>query len=128
MKAILDTHVFLWWINDDKRLSSRARDVISDGTNELFVSAATGWEITIKVQIGRLELPQDPEHFLPQQLKANAFKILPIEMAHALHVFSLPDHHRDPFDRILVAQAQVEDMPILSADPNIKKYQIETIW
>jgi PIN domain nuclease of toxin-antitoxin system len=128
MKALLDTHVFLWWINDDKRLSSFAPDVISDANNELFVSAATGWEIAIKAQIGRLELPGEAQHFVAEQLRINAFKPLPIGMNHALHVSTLPDLHRDPFDRMLIAQAQMENMPILSVDPNIRKYQIEIIW
>jgi PIN domain nuclease of toxin-antitoxin system len=128
MKVLLDTHTFLWWITDDRRLSLRAREVISNEENELFISAATGWEIAIKVRIGRLELPDDPQRFVPEQLRINAFKPLPIGMDHALHVSILPDHHRDPFDRMLIAQAQVEGMPIVSADPNIEKYQVEVIW
>ena len=128
MKVLLDTHTFLWWITDDRRLSLRAREVISNEENELFISAATGWEIAIKVRIGRLELPDDPERFVPEQLRINNFKPLSVGMDHALHVSILPDHHRDPFDRMLIAQAQVEGMPIVSADPNIEKYQVEVIW
>jgi PIN domain nuclease of toxin-antitoxin system len=128
MKILLDTHAFLWWITDDRRLSPRAREVISNDENELFVSATTGWEIAIKVRIGRLELPDDPERFVPEQLRINTFKPLSVGMDHALHVSILPDHHRDPFDRMLIAQAQVEGMPIVSADPNIEKYQVEVIW
>ncbi len=106
----------------------RITKMISDIENELFLSAASGWEITIKVQMGRLRLPDEPERFVPTQLKMNALKPLPIGMNHALHVSTLPDYHRDPFDRMLIAQAQVEGMPILSADPNIQKYQVEVIW
>ena len=128
MKVLLDTHTFLWWITDDGRLSLRAREAISNEENELFVSAATGWEIAIKVRIGRLELPDDPQCFVSEQLRINAFKPLPIGMDHALHVSTLADHHRDPFDRMLIAQAQVEGIPIVTADSNIQKYQVEVIW
>jgi len=128
MKVLLDTHAFLWWITDHPKLSSRAREIISDIENELFFSAASGWEITIKVQIGRLKLPDEPHRFIPGQLRMNAIQSLPILMSHALHVFTLPDHHRDPFDRLLIAQAQLEGFPIMSADPQIAKYQIEIIW
>ena len=128
MKILLDTHAFLWWITDDSRLSLRAREAISNEENELFISAATGWEIAIKVRIGRLKLSDEPQRFVPEQLRLNAFKPLPIGMNHALHVSTLPDHHRDPFDRMLISQAQVEGMPIVSADPNIGKYQLEVIW
>ena len=127
MKVLLDTHTFLWWITDDRRLSLRARGIISNEENELFVSAATGWEIAIKVRMGRLDLPDEPERFVPTQLRMNALKPLPIGMNHALHVSTLPDYHRDPFDRMLIAQAQVEGMPIVSADPNIQRYQVEVI-
>jgi len=128
MKALLDTHTFLWWITDDPKLSLRAREIFADGNNELLFSAASGWEISIKVQVGRLRLPADPQLFIPEQLSINAIKGLPIQMNHALHVSTLPNHHRDPFDRLLVAQAQVEGLPILSADPQIGKYQVDVIW
>jgi len=85
MKVLLDTHAFLWWITDDPKLSSRAREIISDIENELFFSAASGWEITIKVQIGRLKLLDEPHRFIPGQLRMNAIQSLPILMSHALH-------------------------------------------
>jgi PIN domain nuclease of toxin-antitoxin system len=128
MKILLDTHAFLWWITDDQKLSSRAREVISDAENELFFSAASGWEISIKVQLGRLKLPEEPERFIPEQLRMNFIRSLPIQMRHALFVSTLPNHHRDPFDRILVAQAQLEEMSILSADLQMSRYQVELIW
>jgi len=128
MKVLLDTHAFLWWITDDPKLSSRAREIISNIKNELFFSAASGWEISIKVQIGRLKLPDEPQRFIHGQMRTNAIQSLPILMSHALHVSTLPDHHRDPFDRLLIAQAQLEGFPILSADPQMAKYQIEAIW
>ncbi|MCJ7784306.1 MAG: type II toxin-antitoxin system VapC family toxin [Desulfobacterales bacterium] len=128
MKVLLDTHTFLWWITDDPKLSLRVRGIISDGENEIFISAATGWEIAIKSQIGRLKLPDEPQRFILEQLKINGMKRLPIEMRHALHVSTLPAYHQDPFDRILIAQAQMEDLPVLSADPEIGKYEVTIIW
>jgi PIN domain nuclease of toxin-antitoxin system len=128
MKVLLDTHTFLWWITDHPKLPSRVREIIGDGNNELFVSAASGWEIAIKAKLGRLQLPDEPQRFILEQLSLNAIQSLPIQITHALHVFSLPDHHRDPFDRILISQAQLEGLPILTADPQIALYQVEIIW
>ena len=128
MKVLLDTHTFLWWITDDPKLSLRVRGIISEGENEIFISAATGWEIAIKSQIGRLKLPDEPQRFILEQMKINGMKSLPIEMRHALHVSTLPTYHQDPFDRILIAQAQMEDLPVLSADPEIRKYEVTIIW
>ena len=128
MKILLDTHAFLWWIADDPQLSLRAREIISDGNNDLFLSAVSGWEICIKAQIGRLKLPGEPRRFIPEQLRLNAIQTLPIQMSHALHVSTLPNHHRDPFDRLLIAQAQLEKLPILSNDSQVGRYPIEVIW
>ncbi len=128
MKALLDTHVFLWWITDDQRLSSQVREIIADGTNEILFSAASGWEIAIKTRLGRLQLPDDPEIFIPEQLELNAIEVLPVQIGHALHVYQLPSHHRDPFDHLLIAQAQLEKLPILTADPQISRYPVEVIW
>jgi PIN domain nuclease of toxin-antitoxin system len=128
MIALMDTHTFLWWITDHSKLSPRAVDIISDGDNDLLLSAASGWEIAIKARLGRLALPDVPERFIPEHLHMNAFRCLPIEMSHALHVYALPNHHRDPFDRMLVAQSQVEGCAILTSDLQIAKYNVETIW
>ena len=128
MRLLLDTHTFLWWISNDTRLSSRAREIISNGNNELLLSAASGWEIAIKVRLGRLQLPYEPERFIPEQLVINAIQSLPIKISHALHTYSLPIYHRDPFDRIIIAQAQLEGLPILTSDLQIAKYKVEIIW
>lgn len=128
MKALLDTQSFLWWVTDDPRLSSRAREIIADGDNELFLSAASGWEMVIKAKLGRLHLPDNPESFVLEQLVINAIESLPVQMSHALRVYTLPEHHRDPFDRMLVAQAQAERMPILTADPQIAEYDVQAVW
>ena len=128
MKVLLDTHTFLWWIADSPRLSARAREVIRDSNNELFFSAASGWEIAIKAQLGRLQLPDNLEQFIVEQLSLNTILVLPIQLRHALHVYTLPQHHRDPFDRMLVAQSQVENLPVLTTDPQIAQYEVKTIW
>jgi PIN domain nuclease of toxin-antitoxin system len=128
MKVLLDTHTFLWWNTDDTKLSLRVRGIISNGENEIFVSAATGWEIAIKSQIGRLKLPDEPQRFVLEQLRINGMKGLPIEMRHALHVSTSPIYHQDPFGRMLIAQAQMEDLPVLSADPEIRKFDVTIIW
>ena len=128
MKALLDTHTFLWWITDDQRLSYRVREIISDSTNEVLFSVASSWEIAIKARLGRLQLPDDPEIFIPEQLELNTIEVLPVQIEHALHVYQLPSHHRDPFDHLLIAQAQLEKLPILTADPLISRYPVEVIW
>jgi len=128
VKALLDTHAFLWWITDDRRLSQVARDVIGEGENELYLSAASGWEIAIKAGIGRLRLDRPMEEEIPAQLEANGILVLPVQLAHALRVSALPGIHKDPFDRLLVAQAQVEQLPIVTADPVVAQYPVETLW
>ena len=125
---LLDTHAFLWWIADDRRLSDRAQEIIGDGRNELYFSTASGWEISIKAGLGRLEVPDDLDQFIADQLSRNAIQALPIYLRHALHTRTLPDHHRDPFDRILVSQAVLEEMPLLSADPQVSRYPVEVVW
>ena len=128
MRALLDTQAFLWWITDDPQLSTRAREIISDGENELFLSVASGWEMAIKARLGKLDLPDNLESFIPEQMALNAIESLPVQMSHALHVYKLPDHHRDPFDRMLIAQSQLENLPILTVDPQIARYAVKVIW
>ena len=128
MRALLDTHAFLWWVIDSPELSQSARSVMGDSTNELYLSAASGWEIAIKTKLGRLEIAGDPEKLIPEQMVLNAISGLPVQMSHALHVFQLPDLHRDPFDRILIAQARLEEIPIITRDSAISQYDVETIW
>jgi PIN domain nuclease of toxin-antitoxin system len=128
LRVLLDTHAFLWWITDDPRLSERARGVIRSGRNELFLSAASGWEIAIKAGLGRIRLPEPMGSFLVDQMVRNGIEALPVSMRHALHVHTLPPLHRDPFDRMLVAQAQLEDLEILTADPAFSQYAVRAIW
>lgn len=128
MRVLLDTHTFLWWITDDSRLSTRVREIIGNVDNHLLLSAASGWEMAIKARIGKLRLPDNPESFISEQLSLNEIHSLPVQMAHALHVYDLPDYHRDPFDKLLVAQARMESIPILTSDQQIVRYPVKTIW
>ena len=128
MRFLLDTHTFLWWITDDPHLSERARQVISDPENDIFLSAASGWEMAIKTQLGKLQLPDRFEQFIAEQLFRNNITSLPVMMSHALHVQSLLLHHRDPFDRLLIAQGQLEKMPIITTDSVFADYDVEIMW
>ena len=128
MRALLDTHAFIWWVTDNSQLSSIARGIIADPNNVLFLSAASAWEIVIKVRLRKLNLPEPPEIYIPSRLTINRFEGLPIQMVHALQVTNLPDLHRDPFDRIIIAQSQVEKMPIVTVDSQITQYPVDVIW
>ncbi len=128
MKILLDTHAFLWWIADDQRLSQVARDAIANPDSEIFVSAASAWEIAIKAGIGRMTLPESARRFVPKHLERNGFVSLPIELEHALTVEELPLYHKDPFDRLLVAQSQAERLTIVTDDPLIQRYNVQTLW
>jgi PIN domain nuclease of toxin-antitoxin system len=128
MRALLDTHAFLWWISDDARLSERCRAIISSGVNEILFSAVSAWEIAVKVGLGRLAVPGNLENYTLEQVSRNRFELLPISISHALRVSRLPNHHKDPFDRMLVAQAQVEKVTILTGDAQIARYPIRVAW
>lgn len=124
---LLDTHTFLWWVSDDPRLSTRARRAITDA-GVVLLSVASCWEIAIKVSIGKLMLAQPVDRFLAEHLGVNQFTLLPVELDHAASVATLPFHHRDPFDRLLAAQALYEEIPIVSADPIFRKYKLKRVW
>lgn len=128
MKLLMDTQTFLWWTIKDDKLTPLAYKVIENIENEIFFSAASGWEITIKYQLGKLILPTEPEVFIPENLKINQFSVLPINLYHIFTTRVLPDYNKYPFERLLAAQSMVENMPIISADSDIKKYNIEIIW
>ncbi len=128
MKALLDTQTFLWWLTDDARLSQAARKILSDGGNELFFSAVSGWEIAVKAGLGKIKLPESPAEFITEQLSINAIQILPLKMEHALHVATLPDIHADPFDRLLAAQSLLEKLPVVTADSVFVKYGVRVVW
>jgi PIN domain nuclease of toxin-antitoxin system len=128
VNALLDTHTFLWWVLDDPQLSPLCRQIITDGSHTIYFSAASAWEMAIKCQIGKLSLPDLPASYVTSRVALNSFQILPIALSHALHIHGLPMLHRDPFDRILIAQCQTENMPLLTADPLIAQYNIQTLW
>lgn len=128
MRALLDTHTFLWWVTDSDRLSKRAMEIISKASNEFYFSAASGWEMAIKAALGKLELPANLNAFIAEELANNAIQALPIHLYHALHVKTLPHHHRDPFDRMLIAQSQLERLPIISIDGTFADYDVEVLW
>ena len=128
MRAMLDTHAFLWWNTDDEQLSVRARAIIADGHNEIYFSAASAWDIAIKASKGRLILPEEPGAYIASRLKNHHFQALPIQISHTVQVYNLPRHHDDPFDRLLIAQCQLEGLHLLTLDPQIQKYEVDTIW
>jgi PIN domain nuclease of toxin-antitoxin system len=120
MTLLLDTHVFLWWLADPQLLSTGAREAIGDGKNTVYVSAVVAWEIVIKRSLGKLEAPED----LEDAMKANRFLPLPVTIPHALAVQALPDHHRDPFDRLLIAQAGCEGFKFVTRDAVAARYGV----
>ncbi len=128
MKYLLDTHTFLWWCMGTEQLSPCALDMIADGRNEIYFSAASAWEIAIKTGKGRLTLPEEPGRYVTSRMSQHRFLALPIQIAHTLHVFDLPPHHADPFDRLLIAQSQIESLPLITKDEEIRLYEVETIW
>ena len=128
MKALLDTQTFLWWNLDSPELSTSASDFIAEGENILFLSAASAWEIAIKFSKGRLKLPEDPDQYVGNRMDHNKFQALPVQVSHALYVCKLPPIHQDPYDRLLIAQSILEDLPILTSDLEIRKYEVGVIW
>lgn len=128
MRLLLDTHTFLWFLLDDPQLSPTARGLIVDPTNDPEVSRATYWEIAIKISLGKYELPEPDDVFIEREMATNDFRILPIEPKHTAGLVTMPFHHRDPFDRLMIAQATVEGIPILSVDSVFDAYPITRLW
>jgi PIN domain nuclease of toxin-antitoxin system len=127
MRLLLDTHCWLWMLVAPERFSEPTREMLESPDHELFLSAASSWEIAIKYALGRLALPEPPEQYVPDRIVASGVTGLPVEHRHALTVARLERHHRDPFDRLLIAQSLIESMPIITADPHLSLYGIETI-
>jgi PIN domain nuclease of toxin-antitoxin system len=129
LRILLDTHVFLWWVSErGARVSDRAREILGDGATEAAMSIASVWELAIKAGSGRIDLPDAIERYVPDRLRHHGFELMSIDLAHAFRAGALPRIHGDPFDRMLIAQAQVEGLPIMTADPAISRYDVETIW
>jgi len=127
VRLLLDTHVFVWWILDDPRLAQRLRRAIAHPDNRVYLSAASAWEIVIKASLGKLVLPEPPEAFIRAQLLSNEIEALPVTIDHAIRLASLPAIHRDPFDRMLVAQSECEEMTLVTDDPVILRYDVRTL-
>lgn len=128
MRLLLDTHAFLWWVGDSKELSSAARESIGDPEAECLLSLASCWEMAIKQSLGKLQLTAPLEQFIPAQMAANGFQQMNIDFRHVARVADLPFHHRDPFDRLLAAQAMVENVALVSADPAFDAYGVKRLW
>lgn len=123
MRILLDTHCWLWLQVSPERLPAEIRDLLADPEHDLYLSAASAWEIAVKWALGKLPLPAPPAEYVPLRLERQGVAGLPVEPRHALQVASLPRHHRDPFDRMLVAQAQLEDLHLLTADRTFSAYE-----
>lgn len=128
MNLLLDTHAFLWFIAGSENLSASARQLIEDPRNQPYLSAASLWEMAIKLSLGKLYLARPFEELVPEQMTLNGIQFLPIEMDHLIPVVTLPFHHRDPFDRLLIAQAMVEQMPVVSGDSSFDAYSVRKLW
>lgn len=128
MNALLDTHAFLWAVTGDRRLSSPARALIEDGENQVFLSAVSMWEIVLKAKAGKLHVEGSVAKMLEEQMRQARISPLAIYPAHVLRVAALPPIHKDPFDRLLVAQAQAENLALVSGDPEIRRYTVQVIW
>ncbi len=128
MRILIDTGCWLWSLAEPERLNKRSRDLLGDPANTLYLSAASSWEIALKFTLGKLMLPEPPEKYIPSRMEAFGIEGLPVEHAHALRVSRLPLYHRDPFDRLLVAQGQIDSLTILTGDPALLAYEVRIIW
>ena len=128
MNVLLDTHAFIWWIQDNPRLSDTARNIISDAGNTILLSTASFWEMSIKIQLGKLSLADNSLKFIENQVVINNFEHLPISIAHTWSLQQLPVHHKDPFDRMLITQSRQNELPIITCAPAFDSYAVDCIW
>jgi PIN domain nuclease of toxin-antitoxin system len=128
MRLLVDTHVWLWLQNGPERVPPSVLALLEDPANPLLLSVASIWEISTKYHVGRLPLPEPPATYVPSRLTDGGFSLLDIEQAHALRAGELPRHHRDPFDRLLIAQSQILGVPLVTGDPEVVKYDVEVLW
>lgn len=127
MRLLLDTHVLLWFVSDPGKLRSEAREIIEDGSNDIFVSVVTAWEVAIKQSVGKLDLPEPAETWVPKVLKASGLEVLDVDLRSTLRTRGLPWHHRDPFDRLLVAQALEHGFTLCSRDARLEAYAVPVV-
>ncbi|MEO5332915.1 MAG: type II toxin-antitoxin system VapC family toxin [Magnetococcus sp. YQC-5] len=128
MKVVMDTHAFLWWIDQSSRLSDKAHAVLADQDNDVLLSMASVWELAIKMSIGKIDFNCPFDIFITHELKSNNFNLLNLSIYHLKNLIFLPFHHRDPFDRLLISQALVENIPILTADRVFDSYGVMRLW
>jgi PIN domain nuclease of toxin-antitoxin system len=128
LRLLVDTHCWLWYLLAPERLNPQAQEILREPGNEIFFSVASIWEIVVKFALGKLELPLPPSEYIPNRIATLGHQSLPIRQDHVIRIESLPLHHRDPFDRILVAQAQVESLPLLTADGALTAYDVTVLW
>ena len=128
MSYLLDTHSFLWFIAGSSRLSKNARSIIENTDIQLYLSIASLWEIAIKISLKKLHLGESYDNLIPIQLSQNSINLMQISVSHTAAVIELPFHHRDPFDRLIIAQAQIEELPIISTDSAFDAYKIQRVW
>lgn len=126
-RYLIDTHVWLWIQSDPDRLSDETRAIVQDVRNTILFSAASAWEIAIKYRLGKLPLPESPASYVPDRMRRSGTSLLPVDLAHTLKTADLPDHHRDPFDRVLIAQAQLLDLTIITADDQLAAYDVAVV-
>jgi PIN domain nuclease of toxin-antitoxin system len=126
-RYLIDTHVWLWMQSDPDRLCDETRAIVQDARNSLLFSAASAWEIAIKYRLGKLQLPEPPASYVPDRMRRSGTSPLSVDHAHTLKTADLPDHHRDPFDRVLVAQAQLLDLTIITADDQLCAYEVAVV-
>ena len=127
MNLLIDTHCWLWWLSEPERLQQNALNILKNAENAVLLSPVSSWEIAIKYSIGKLPLPQTPEEFVPSRMERDGITALPIHHSHTVKTAALPFHHNDPFDRLLIAQAIVERIPIMTVDPQFNLYDVEVI-
>jgi PIN domain nuclease of toxin-antitoxin system len=128
MRVLIDTHIFIWYIQNSERLPSSIATYINDGRNDILLSIASVWEMAIKQSTGKLNLGLPYASFIEEQMRLNSMELLPLRLDHLEVVTTMPFHHRDPFDRLLIAQAMLEDIVIISADSTFSSYPVQRIW
>jgi PIN domain nuclease of toxin-antitoxin system len=128
MKLLLDTHTFIWWANEPEKLSPKALAACQNDSNTLLLSVVSVWEMQIKMQLGKLKISRPIEELIKTQQQTNGLQILSVELAHVLSLSNLPSHHKDPFDRLLIAQANVEGATLVSMDPAFSSYGVKVLW
>ena len=128
MRVLVDTHVFLWWVEGNRALPAKARAALADRENECLISMVSAWELAIKAGLGKLKLALPVKRYVVEHVAANGFRMLDLRLAHVGRVETLDTHHGDPFDRLLIAQALEEKLAVVTADPVFRKYGVKRIW